>query len=349
LYEGVKQQESRSDEEFAGFLSLQKETRSDEEFTRPMWQAISHRESSDGFQELPEGEEANLATTLPNDQTANWCASSLFAPVQLPNLQRLDQNPVDVAHKGQSVCMQASVDVPPQRSPNLYSSGAFMYNGGMHGMMPEQGGGMNMMFPQSISQGHAVNQGHAAMHAGMPHQQPPLTGGSSGNATLNSRVGLPTDFPAAYPIRPSFSDEPVYADGLPMADQMPAYLMHAGNAPQYDWSGMGSFRNYGRVSLGCQSGTATAQSNSAFGSESDPFPGVGWAHAEFGAVPEVGNQNPGMQPGGIDRSHSQGHVSTGMGLHSGATAGPVRFHLEIMDASITETFTGFQTCDHCEC
>lgn len=282
--------------------SRQESISEEEPFQRPSFTLQNRKQSSDCFPEVPEDDAGN-----PGDSTqqgtdhgmpecrAEWYSSALFSPAPMPSRVTTSSSRVNDSDPDQSIPVSAHRQMPVEVAPSSAACNQTLFATPMHGGVIADPAALNASFvaqrtgsgggPGPVRQNSRLSQQFVA-----PVGAPVLVGQGPGS---NCRVGLPTDFPAAYPIRHSFTDEPaasVYDGSVPM--DVPACVTHAGAFPDgYGWgSGVSAF---GPVSLGVQSGAA--QSGSGFGSDSDHGAGQGqqFAPAPCRSFSDVGQAHGG--------------------------------------------------------
>lgn len=281
-----------------------KESISEEDpLQRPSF-AQQRKQSSDCFPDVPEDDEPKACDALLG-RRAEWQGSALFSPAPVPSHATSSSRANDTEAPQSvlvSVPKQTSLDTQPHNTAGDQMMFATAFHGGV---MPNQAQ-LNAQFGRGESGGH----GHLQQNCGMQQQFAPVLVGQGPGPC---KVGMATDFPAAYPIRHSFTDEPaasVYNGGVAM--DVPACVTHAGGFPdRYGW-GSGAF---GPLSLGVQS--VAGHSGSWFGSDSDLGAGQGQGQlmpAPFRTFPDVTPAPPfvpmQVQPGPAPAQPSMQHGSS---------------------------------------
>lgn len=181
---------------------------------------LSHKESSDGFRSdgFPERaceEDANphaASGGVGGVYHSDWQTSSLFAPAKLPPDGMSGGNPVfDAADLGD----KGGVVLRPSTSFDMMASGSgsvLMYNAVSGASVPEHSTLQPMQL--QIPGGHAFTDFLAPQQQVNPNQNLAPMGSNiaagvpvqAGPHDPGTRVGMPAEFPAAYPIR--FMEDP---------------------------------------------------------------------------------------------------------------------------------------------
>lgn len=279
---------------------------------RPSWPSQSHKESSEGFPEVPEDEEAKQMPVVAPDRRANWLASALFTPTQLPPHDSSSGSPLHEADQEPSGLRQVTFDMVPSASANMMLFGTSM----LGATQPEQ------------STKHAVlPHVRAAMQGELPPQQP----NPGPRPPSNIGVGQALDFAAAYPMHSMMNEEPVasvYDDSFSKSGVRGCVTYAGASLPQgYGWVGAGGFGSQGQVMPVSQSAFADCDQ---FSSGTSRTKSEFAAHAQRRPAPAMHNQNMCLM---LDKPHTQPFTNGNTGLDIfGTSSLPVCTHCRLSSA-----------------